>query len=131
MPKPKRYTAIEFDVHQALHWDRDNIILALNVIRKKFCEPQDLARHGLSAHIMARELPNSPGELYPVIGLVIPTTKYFGHFSTDSITSLFQAWLRSHQVTDLLNEASKIGVPNWEQLLSQETYPVDPRTLYL
>ncbi|MFC5050521.1 hypothetical protein ACFPK9_07840 [Rubritalea spongiae] len=130
MAKPKGYTSIEFDVYEALNWDRDTIILALNVIRKKFCEPQDLARHGLSAHIMPRELPQKPGGLYPVIGLVIPTTKYFGHFDTHSITSLFEAWKRTHQISDLLKEASSIGVPNWEQLLTQETYPVDPRTLY-
>jgi hypothetical protein len=130
MAKPKGYTSIEFNIYEALDWDRDQIILALDVIRKKFCETRDLARHGLSAHIMPRELPQKPGELYPVMGLVIPTSKYFGYFDTLSITSLFDAWKRDHQISELLEEASVVGIPSWQQLLEQETYPVDPRTLY-
>ena len=130
MAKPKGYTSIEFNVYEALDWDRDKIILALDVIRKKFCETPDLARHGLSAHIMPRALSQKSGELYPVMGLVIPNSKYFGYFDTLSVTSLFDAWLRSHQVAELLEEASVVGIPSWEQLLEQETYPVDPRTLY-
>lgn len=130
MAKPKGYTPIEFNVYEALDWDRDKIILALDVIRKKFCETQDLSRHGLSAHIMPRELPQKPNELYPVMGLVIPNTKYFGYFDTLSISSLFDAWKRDHKVSELLAEASVVGIPSWEQLLKQETYPVDPRTLY-
>ncbi|MEZ7956889.1 MAG: hypothetical protein QMC23_09245 [Rubritalea sp.] len=129
-PKQRGYTAIEFNVYEALDWDRDKIILALDVIRKKFCECSDLARHGLSAHIMPRELPQKAGELYPVMGLIIPTSKHFGHFDTHSIISVFEAWLRSHEITDLLDEAAKVGIPSWEQLLKQETFPVDPRTLY-
>ena len=128
--KPKRYTSIEFDIHEALDWDRDKIILALDVIRKKFCETRDLARHGLSAHIMPRALPRKDGELYPVMGLVIPTSKHFGHFDTHSIISEFEAWQRSHEISELLDEASGIGVPSWEQLVKQETFPIDPRTLY-
>lgn len=130
MAKPKGYTPIAFNVYEALDWDRDKIILALDVIRKKFCETRDLARHGLSAHIMPRALPQRDGELYPVMGLVIPTSKYFGHFDPLSITSLFDAWQRTHQVAELLDEASVVGIPSWEQLLKQETFPVDPRTLY-
>ena len=130
MAKPKGYTPIEFDVYEALDWDRDKIIIALDVIRKKFCETPDLARHGLSAHIMPRALKQKAGELYPVMGLVIPTSKYFGYFDTDSITSLFDSWLRTHEVPELLAEASVVGIPSWEQLIKQETFPVDPRTLY-
>lgn len=130
MAKPKGYTSIEFNIYEALDWDRDQIILALDVIRKKFCETRDLTRHGLSAHIMPRELPQKPGELYPVMGLVIPNSKYFGYFDTLSITSLFDAWKRDHQISELLEEASVVGIPSWQQLLEQETYPVDPRTLY-
>lgn len=129
MPKPKGYTSIDFNIHHALDWDRDKIILALDVIRKKFCETRDLERHGLTAHIMPREHPEKPGELYPMMGLVIPTSKYFGHFDTHSITSLFDAWTRTHQISELLAEASEVGIPTWEQLLKQETFPVDPRTL--
>ncbi len=129
MAKPKKYTSIEFDIYDALDWDRDKIILALDVIRKKFCE-QDQARFGLSAHIMAREKPEKDGELYPVMGLVIPTSKHFGYFDTHSIISQFDAWRREHEVVDLLDETNGIGVPLWEQLLEQETFPVDPRTLY-
>ncbi|MGJ8674010.1 hypothetical protein [Rubritalea sp.] len=130
MAKPKGYTSIEFDVYAALDWDRDKIILALDVIRKKFCEPQDLARHGLSAHIMPRELPQKPAELYPVLGLVIPNTKYFGHFDPHSIITFFDEWRRNHEIPELLEETSGVGIPSWEQLLKQETFPVDPRTLY-
>lgn len=129
--KPKRYTPIEFNIHAALEWDRDKIILALDVIRKKFCETRDLSRHGLSAHIMVGEHPEKAGELYPVMGLVIPTSKHFGHFDTHSIISLFDAWLRTHEISELLTDTSGIGVPSWEQLVEQETFPVDPRTLYL
>ncbi len=128
--KPKRYTPIDFNIHEALEWERNNIILVLDIIRKKFCETQDLSRHGLSAHIMPREHPEKAGELHPAMGLVIPTSKHFGHFDTDSIISLFDAWRRSHEVSELLEEASGIGVPSWEQLLKQETFPIDPRTLY-
>lgn len=130
MAKPKGYTSIHFNVYEALDWDRDKIILALDVIRKKFCETPDLARHGLSAHIMPREVSQKLGELYPVLGLVIPTSKYFGYFDTHSVTSLFDAWLRTHEVPELLAEASVAGIPSWEQLLKQETFPIDPRTLY-
>ena len=130
MAKPKGYTFIEFNIYEALDWDRDKIIQALDVIRKKFCETRDLSRHGLTAHIMPRELPEKNGELYPVIGLVIPTSKYFGYFDTLSIISVFDAWKRSHPVSELLEESSFIGIPTWEQLLKEETYPVDPRTLY-
>lgn len=130
MAKPKGYTPIEFNVYEALDWDRDKIILALDVIRKKFCETQDLTRHGLSAHIMPRALAQRSGELYPVMGLVIPKSKYFGYFDTHSIISLFEAWQRTHEVSELLSEASVVGIPSWEQLLKQETFPVDPRTLY-
>jgi len=129
--KPKRYTPIDFNIHEALNWDRDKIILALDVIRKKFCETRDLSNHGLSAHIMPREHVEKAGELHPVMGLVIPTSKHFGHFDTDSIISLFDEWRRNHEVSELLDEASGIGVPTWELLLKQETFPVDPRTLYL
>ncbi|MGJ8655250.1 MAG: hypothetical protein ACSHX6_02280 [Akkermansiaceae bacterium] len=131
MAKPKKYTSIEFNIHEALGWDKDKIILALDVIRKKFCETQDLSRHGLSAHIMPREHPAKVGELYPVMGLVIPTSKHFGHFDTNSIITMFDAWMRDHEVEELLDETNGIGVPSWERLLEQETFPVDPRTLYL
>lgn len=130
MAKPRGYTPIAFDIYEALDWDRDKIILALDVIRKKFCECRDLSRHGLSAHIMPREHPDKAGELYPMMGLVIPTSKHFGHFDTDSIISLFEAWKRTHEVTDLLDEAAAAGIPTWEQLQQQETFPVDPRSLY-
>ena len=129
MARPKKYTSIKFDIYHALEWDRDKIILALDVIRKKFCEV-DQARFGLSAHVMPREIPEKDGELYPVMGLVVPTSKHFGHFDTHSIISLFETWRRDHEVEDLLNETNGIGVPSWEQLLEQETFPVDPRTLY-
>ncbi len=128
--KPKRYTPVSFDIYEKLDWDRDKIIITLDEIRKKFCETRDLARHGLSAHIMPREHIDKPGELYPVMGLVIPTSKHFGHFDTNSILSVFEAWSKTHHVSELLAEASGIGVPSWDQLLKQETFPVDPRTLY-
>lgn len=130
MAKPKGYTPIEFNVYEALDWDRDKIILALDVIRKKFCETPELARHGLTAHIMPRPVAKKDGELYPVMGLVIPTSKYFGYFDPLSITSVFDAWKRDHEVADLLDEASVAGIPSWEQLLKQETFPIDQRTLY-
>lgn len=130
MPKPKKFRSIEFNIHEALEWDRDNIILALDVIRKKFCETPDLSRHGLTAHIMPRELPQKPGELYPVIGLILPNSKYFSHFESIAITTLFENWKRTHAIPELLNEAAKAGIPTWEQLLKQKTFPIDPRTLY-
>lgn len=130
-PKSRGYTFIDFDVYEALGWDRDKIILALDVIRKNFCETRDLVRHGLSAHIMGRELPQKDGELYPVMGLIIPTSKHFGHFDTHSIISVYEAWLRNHEVLDLLDEASGVGIPSWDQLLKQETFPVDPRSFYM
>ncbi len=128
--KEKRYTSISFEIYEALSWDREKLILALDVIRKKFCETRDLSRHGLTAHIMPRERSEKPGELYPVMGLVIPTSKHFGHFDTHSILSHFEAWSETHAITELLEEASGIGVPSWEELVKQGTYPVDPRTLY-
>lgn len=130
MAKPKGYKFIEFNIYESLDWDRDKIIQALDVIRKKFCETRDLTRHGLSAHIMPRELPQKNGELYPVMGLVIPTSKYFGYFDILSITSVFDDWSSKHQISELLDEGPFIGVPCWEQLLKEETYPLDPRTLY-
>lgn len=130
MAKPKGYTSIEFNVYEALDWDRDKTILALDVIRKMFCETPDLSRHGLSAHIMPRPLAQKGGELYPVMGLIIPTSKHFGHFDTHSIISHFDSWMSTHKMSELLDEASVVGIPSWEQLLEQETFPVDPRTLY-
>lgn len=128
MARAKKYTAIEFDIYEALDWDRDKIILALDVIRKKFCEKEQ-GRYGLSAHIMPRAMAEKDGEMYPVMGLVIPTTQHFGYFDTHSITSLFDAWRREYEVVDLLSETNGIGVPSWEKLLEQETFPIDPRTL--
>jgi len=126
----RKYTSIEFNIYEDLDWDRDKIILVLDVIRKKFCETQNLSRHGLSAHIMARELSEKGGELYPVMGLIIPTSKHFGHFDTHSVTSVFEAWRRDHEILELLDEAAKAGIPTWEKLLEQGTFPVDPRSLY-
>jgi len=128
--KKRGYTFLDFNIHKALDWDHDKIILALDVIRKKFCETPDLTRHGLSAHIMPHEFQSKDGKQFPVIGLIVPTSKYFGHFGPLSITSLFDNWRRSHQVKDLLDEAAKAGIPTWEQLLQQETFPIDPRSLY-
>ncbi len=128
-PKQRGYTAIEFNVYEALDWDRDKIILALDVIRKKFCECSDLARHGLSAHIMPRELPQKAGELYPVMGLIIPTAKHFGHFDTHSTISVFEDSQRTHEITDLLEDTVKVGMPNVEQRLKQETGRCYTRTV--
>ena len=78
---------------------------------------------------MPREIVSKLGELYPVLGLVIPTSKFFGHFDTDSIMSLFKAWRRDHSVAELLDEASSVGVRSWEELQKLGVFPEDLREL--
>lgn len=123
----RNYILVDFKVEKPQQLDSDQWVALLNVIRRKFCETPELSRHGLNAHLIADK---DTVDTEIQIGIVLPNSKYFGHFDNDSIVSIFEDWNKSNQLTDLLAEAPSVGVPTFEQLKVQGSYPQDARDLY-
>ena len=117
---------VDFGAKKDDSWDMDQWVACLNMIRRKFCETPELARHGLCGHVV---VVGEGSEERPELAIVLPKSKYFGHFDVDSMVTVFEDWCRTHKLGDLLDEAPKYGVPTWEQLKTQRVYPIDERDL--